>query len=426
MERAKVRHTTVSLLVAFAFLFHAGLAAGSEKALRLKKGARGDICVGCHDEFEEVLEKPYVHTPISEGDCTGCHNPHTSTNAMLLAAETGEMCLGCHDDMVPPEVQSTHQVFLEGKCISSHDPHSAEYEMNLRKPGSELCFECHEKLGEKIAENEFEHDPVTEDCLDCHNPHVSAASPNLLNDAQPALCIDCHEIDASLKAVHENYPVEKGRCTSCHDPHGSNMASILFDNVHEPVVEKECRECHGKATASAPFALNDSGFEICEGCHYDMVVDTLNKSRMHWPLLDEKGCINCHAPHASPQDSLLKEPMLLLCGRCHADTISRQERSPTEHPPIAEGACNECHSPHSSDNLFLVNESSYTVLCENCHEWQSHSTHPIGEKIIDPRNANVSLQCLSCHRTHGTEYERFLYFETTNEMCVQCHVEYRR
>jgi predicted CXXCH cytochrome family protein len=106
--------------------------------------------------------------------------------------------------------------------------------------------------------------------------------------------------------------------------------------------------------------------------------------------------------------------------------VARQARSQTEHPPIAEGACNECHSPHSSDNPFLATEATTIELCAKCHEWQSHSTHPIGEKIVDPRNANVTLQCLSCHRTHGTEYEHFLYFETTDETCIQCHSGLRR
>ena len=399
----------------------------NDEDFRLKSGARGELCVDCHDDFADRLEKPFVHTPITEGDCTGCHNPHTSNYEMLLAAESGEMCMECHDDLVPSETKSAHEVFVEGKCLSCHDPHAAENEMNLLKAGSALCFECHEALGKRIAENEFEHEPVVEDCLECHNPHVSAESSKLLKDAQPKLCLECHETDeASFKKVHKKYPVQKARCTSCHDPHGSSTAGLLFANVHEPVSDGKCDECHEGADSSVPFALQETGVELCEGCHYEEVVDAFNKKRVHWPLVDKKGCINCHAPHGSPEDSLLKEPMLVLCGRCHADTVARQERSQTEHPPVAEGECTECHSPHSSDSLFLVTESSYLDLCETCHEWQIHSTHPIGEKIIDPRNPNVTVQCLSCHRTHGTEFEHFIYFETTNDMCVQCHSEYRR
>jgi DmsE family decaheme c-type cytochrome len=394
---------------------------------RLKPGKITQVCVECHDEFEEILKRPFLHTPVAEGKCAGCHSPHTANYAMLLAAESGEICQTCHSAMFEGETKSAHQVFVEGKCSSCHDPHGAKNKMNLIRAGSELCTECHKKLGERIAANKFEHDPVTDSCVECHNPHSSKKSVRLLVDAQPSLCLDCHDAaDASFQQVHQNYPVQKARCTACHDPHGSNTAGILYDNVHEPVAERACGECHSKPTSSSPLALKDVGSKTCEGCHYDLVADALNKSRVHWPLLDDKGCVNCHAPHASSEDALLKGPLVEVCGQCHADTVERQVRSQTEHPPIAEGKCSECHSPHSSDNVFLANQATTIELCAKCHEWQTHSTHPIGAEVVDPRNANVTLQCLSCHRTHGTEYEHFLYFEKTDETCIQCHVDFRR
>jgi DmsE family decaheme c-type cytochrome len=416
------------LLGAAAFIsVFAGASADAANDFRLKPGAITKVCTECHDEFAEILKRPYLHTPIKKGECAGCHNPHTSKHDMLLSAESGEICQSCHEEMFEGETKSVHQVFVEGKCSSCHDPHGAKNENNLVRSGSELCIECHRDLTERIATNEFEHDPVTDSCVECHNPHTSKKSVKLLVDAQPSLCLDCHEAnDASFRQVHKNYPVQKARCTACHDPHGSNTAGLLFDNVHEPVGERACGECHAKPTSSSPFALKDVGLKLCEGCHYDLVVDALNKKTVHWPMLDDKGCVNCHAPHASPEDFLLKAPQREVCGRCHADTVARQARSLTPHPPVAEGACNECHSPHSSDNAFLAAEATTIEVCAKCHEWQTHSTHPIGENVVDPRNANVTVQCLSCHRTHGTEYEHFLYFETTDETCVQCHTNLRR
>ena len=427
MSRAKSLHLLASLSLACVLSLSSVKPGFAANEFRLKAGAEGKICVTCHEEFADVLKKRFVHTPVAERECSGCHNPHTSKHEMLLAAESGEICRDCHEDLFTEKALSSHDVFVEGKCASCHDPHAADNAMNLIRSGSALCFECHKELGERISGNEFEHEPVTKSCLECHNPHTSTRSAKLLKDVQPALCLDCHKTGkASFRKAHENYPVEKARCSSCHDPHGSNTRHILFDNVHEPVSDRECEECHDRSNASSPFALKDSGYEICEGCHYETVTEAFNKKRIHWPVVDEVGCVNCHAPHASSEDALLKAPMLVVCGRCHADTVARQERSQTKHPPVAEGECAECHSPHGSDNLMLASEASYLELCGECHEWQAHSTHPIGEEIIDPRNENITLQCLSCHRTHGTEYEHFLYFETTNDMCVQCHSEYRR
>jgi predicted CXXCH cytochrome family protein len=48
----------------------------------------------------------------------------------------------------------------------------------------------------------FEHAPVEESCLNCHNPHGSR-SVKLLNEKVPNLCQDCHDA-----AQHP------GRCTT--------------------------------------------------------------------------------------------------------------------------------------------------------------------------------------------------------------------
>jgi predicted CXXCH cytochrome family protein len=88
--------------------------------------------------------------------------------------------------------------------------------------------------------------------------------------------------------------------------------------------------------------------------------------------------------------------------------------------------CSACHSPHASDNVFLMTQKSTIELCGSCHDWQKHATHPIGEKIVDKRNKNLTVQCLSCHRAHGTEYKQMIPFSTITELCTQCHVEYKR
>jgi predicted CXXCH cytochrome family protein len=420
--------SNIALTLAAVLIFLlAGAAVSQADKFKLKTGAMGQLCLTCHVSFQEKMKKKHLHTPLANGECTGCHNPHTSTHGKLMAADPKGICFNCHDRMAPDRAASVHQDVAAGNCTACHDPHAADNKANLVRAGSKLCFGCHEELGKKIGGNKFAHAPVAGNCLSCHTPHASAKNPRLLIADDPALCLKCHQTGgASFKKVHLNYPVEKGRCTSCHNPHGSSTRAILYDNVHPPVSNKMCGQCHAEATAAKPFELKSTGFQLCQGCHYDMMNDALNAKRLHWPLVDSKGCINCHSPHASPEPGLLKKPQLKLCGDCHGDTVARQERAPTKHPPIADGECSSCHSPHGSDNLFILNKPSVIEVCSTCHEWQTHSTHPIGEKVIDPRNKNLTLQCLSCHRTHGTEYKHFIYFDTVQELCVQCHTQFRR
>ena len=91
-----------------------------------------------------------------------------------------------------------------------------------------------------------------------------------------------------------------------------------------------------------------------------------------------------------------------------------------------EGKCNACHMPHGSDNPYLFTETKDIEVCAKCHEYQKHSTHPIGQDVKDPRNANVTLDCSSCHRAHGTQYEHMFPFATYTFLCVQCHTDMRR
>jgi predicted CXXCH cytochrome family protein len=55
-----------------------------------------------------------------------------------------------------------------------------------------------------------------------------------------------------------------------------------------------------------------------------------------------------------------------------------------------------------------------------------HSSHPLGPKFTDPRNPNRTLDCLSCHRAHGTEHKHLLPTAKSTELCVQCHERFKR
>jgi predicted CXXCH cytochrome family protein len=137
-------------------------------------------------------------------------------------------------------------------------------------------------------------------------------------------------------------------------------------------------------------------------------------------------CQNCHNPHASREPDLLKEPQIVLCGECHRDTIVRLDKSAAKHKPAVEGECTKCHLPHSSNNVSLLDNTNVNNLCGTCHDWQKHSSHPIGEKAVDQRNRNLKMDCISCHAPHGSDHKRFAWYDTKMELCVQCHEQFKR
>jgi len=444
----KLTRKLLLLFLAIALISAAAIAYSQNK-FKLKPDAKGKLCLNCHDKFKEKLKSQFIHTPVKAGDCSECHNPHSSSHGKLLDEDPNKVCNKCHEGIVPKNPKSSHKVVMEGNCVKCHDPHASNNKFALLKAGNELCFSCHKTIGDAVTKAKFKHNPVEKGCLNCHEPHASTKGQHLLKNDLVALCVSCHRTDqASFSKQHMDYPVAKSDCSSCHDPHGSNRAGILFDNVHQPVANKLCNQCHEGSTSPDALKTKKAGFELCRGCHNTMMSDTFNKNRIHWPLLDKKGCLSCHEAHASKEKKLLVTNVVSLCGTCHKDTMEKQakyaemdkqekaavaaskgkiqEKGAFGHNPVMEGNCLACHAPHASDSVFLMSNPSQTELCGTCHEWLKHSSHPIGDKIIDSRNKNLTVQCLSCHRSHGTGYRYLNPFPTVTDLCVQCHKKYKR
>ena len=399
----------------------------TQEEFKLKPGAKGKVSVTCHVDFEDKLTLPSVHTPVRAGNCADCHSPHASDHGKLLAEEPEKICLLCHVDRLPKDAKSVHQPVLEGHCNKCHDPHASKNRNNLLAGGNDLCLGCHKELAAAIQKAQFKHNPVEKNCLQCHDPHASSKSGFLLRKEEAALCVSCHDPRQPVFAKqHMGYPVAKGRCTSCHDPHGSSNRAILWASVHPPVQSKMCAQCHLDASSPDALKTKKRGLEVCRSCHSDLINQVFASKRLHWPVADKVGCLNCHGPHATQEKPLLKMPMKPLCGTCHADTIKRQQNSPTKHPPIDAGECTSCHAPHGSDNVLLFTASSRIEVCGACHDWKEHSAHPIGEKAIDPRNKSLTVECGSCHRAHGTPFKYFTHFDNKADLCVQCHADFRR
>lgn len=402
-------------------------ASSQQNPYRLKETDQKKLCLTCHTDFQQILQKKFVHTAVQTGECTGCHSPHDSSHDKLLSVGRREICASCHGTMIPPKARSVHKVVADGDCTKCHDPHASNYPANLVAAGNDLCVTCHKDLGDAIAKAKFQHPPVGKGCVTCHDPHGSAESVRLLKAKVPALCLGCHKPDnPTFVARHMKYPVAKADCTTCHDPHGSNQPGLLLNNVHPPLASRQCDLCHQRPDSATPFATRKPGYELCQDCHADMVKATLAKGHLHWPVADKKGCVNCHSPHASRHDKLLREDVPALCGNCHADTLKRSAAVSFKHKPVADGQCLACHSPHSSDGVYLFKDPSVNTLCATCHDYKTHSAHPLGDKAVDPRNKNLRVDCLSCHKGHGTDYKWMLLAATNVELCTRCHKQFAR
>jgi DmsE family decaheme c-type cytochrome len=424
--------TTIALLLgALVLVLPSGVQAQSAaqaQKFKLKQGAVGQACLECHATFQDTLKKPFVHTPVKSKNCIGCHNPHAAQHGKLLDATPSETCKACHADIVPAQAKSVHRPVEEKGCVSCHDPHASASKANLLKPGNELCAQCHKPVVEQATKSKYKHRPVEQGCTNCHNPHGTAKTEDLLKQDVPGLCVKCHKTDGAIFVKqHMGYQVGASQCTSCHDPHGSDKRGMLYNKVHAPVAKQMCNQCHEPPGSPKKFQTKQVGVELCRGCHAQKMNEFFDKNRLHVPVVQGQACLNCHNPHASKDAGLIRRGgQLAACGQCHADTIKRQKLSPTKHEPVKDGQCSACHDPHSSNNALFMTNTNTVEACGACHDWLKHSSHPMGEKFVDPRNKNLQVQCLSCHRSHGTEYKHMMPYPTTSDLCTKCHEKFKR
>lgn len=361
----------------------------------------------CHPKFGK--EATYVHGPVGAGVCISCHNPHGSFEPLQLERTGQELCFVCHEVKTEEFEQEVVHPPAEDGCIDCHDPHQSNMRFQLRGDGetaSSLCFECHE---EEMFTQKHQHEPVdTGDCIACHSPHASPNEKLLIAPLQGGtLCFECHDgIEEQLAMTNTHAPVEED-CSTCHDPHSS----------------------------ANPFQLMVPTKELCESCHREESPDVytaIDTAKVQHEPVARGECTQCHIPHGSEVDSLLKGKGIELCGSCHEDLAYDIAESENLHGPVLTGSCNECHNVHGSEfsRLLVRNfpEDFYTGykpekydLCYGCHNKDTARTKSTTD-LTNFRDGDNNLHflhvnrkkgrnCIACHDPHASQQAKHVRYE---------------
>ena len=236
-------------------------------------------------------------------------------------------------------------------------------------------------------------------CENCHGPgsaHAAAgggrgvggimsfeADDPRTSEEKNSICLACHERgDRTLwqGSVHE----ERGlACVNCH----TIMKSVSRKNQLK--------------TAWEP--------DTCFQCHKDRRAQMFRSS--HMPMREGKiVCSDCHNPHGSITESLLKKDLINdVCYTCHAE-----KRGPFlfEHEPVREN-CDNCHDPHGSINEYSL-KMQRPRLCNECHNLMDNYCWPdfqsmhwvnrakIAISLFTARTA-LAVHCSRGDRRHGSK-----------------------
>jgi len=187
-------------------------------------------------------------------------------------------------------------------------------------------------------------------------------------------------------------------CLSCHDKGDRNYWQ---GSAHESR-DVACTDCHTvMARVSVKGQLKtEREVETCYQCHKDRRMQAQRSS--HMPLREGKmTCTNCHNPHGSASDAMLKEASVNdNCYTCHAE-----KRGPFlwEHPPVREN-CLNCHEAHGSNHEYLL-KVQRPRLCQDCHSIGHASQSPLV-------NTAFNRSCQNCHsQIHGSNHPSGVLFQ---------------
>lgn len=326
-----------------------------------KRAVASSICTSCHtphgSETKAMLLSAKQHVPFAERSCASCHRQGTIARTKPKAT----ICFACHDEKRFTGT-SVHSAVKQGKCTGCHEPHLSPRDKLVRNEGPALCVTCHAAIKAKI-ESAGAHPPAREDCTTCHDPHQSNQGFQL-HEAVPSLCITCHDAsDKALVARHLGADMTRIDCVSCHDPHGSaEKPLITTGSIHMPFRERSCKSCH---TGGAKEIVSAGTKDLCLACHGE-IRTLISEAKVSHPAMEMAECTECHAPHASKQDHLIKFAGGAECTSCHSD--KSPDKDEVQHGAIGLFGCRGCHEPHGGNRARLLRADSPTALCLGCHD----------------------------------------------------------
>jgi len=267
--------------------------------------------------------------------------------------------------------------------------------------GAQVCMGCH--VAQAAAFNQTQMGRVFRNprnaqeranCETCHGPgslHVKAGGGRGVGG------IISFRLDDNSRTIEEN----NGICLTCHE---RGDRTYWKGSPHEKR-DVACGNCHQVMQRVSPkFQLaKGTELETCFQCHKDKRTQALRSA--HMPLREGKmTCSDCHNPHGSVGDSLLKEVSINdVCYKCHAE-----KRGPFlyDHPPVREN-CLNCHNPHGTNNEYMLNVAR-PRLCQQCHTLGGHAQpgNPFSRFMAGNSCQNCHSQIHGSNNPSGARFQR--------------------
>jgi hypothetical protein len=343
------------------------------------------------------------------------------------AAFSSIACDKCHEfDRPPPAIDAATGALLVhgngadcGQCHTAGGPTWANFTAFNHSPLPDSCLDCHEtKRPAALVNGNMLHTyPGVGDCVACHAAGAGVAwtGGTFSHVPLPGSCAECHSAERPTAIIggfsHEAAGL--GDCGACHFSPGVTWADGFFTHVPAPA---KCSTCHAGTRPTGP--VGTPPFDHALGGMGD--------------------CKSCHQPFSATQrdwsgGSFSHSPAPTSCNDCHLDIrpVGPAGSPPFDHANGGTGDCVSCHLPKSATQTdwsgASFSHSPTPASCLSCHIGD-RPTGAVGNPAFDHAIAGTG-DCKSCHAVKSATKNDWTGGNFSHNpapaTCIDCHLAQR-
>ena len=249
-------------------------------------------CTSCHDPHQSASPKlmaRFVHPPFAEKSCDVCHAPAKDGKVVLTQPNVKDLCVTCHSDKAELiQKAKVQHPGAAGDCTDCHSPHASPYPGLPKSNPVSICLDCHTDLAEQGTKAHLHQPAFEQGCATCHEPHGGENQHLERAATVNALCLECHGPDAEPKKLEsehlvtifggnvrlpENY-FSKVKLLPLKYDHGHPteqhpVADVINRKTKTPI-PINCLTCHQPHSGKEQGMLvkdQKNNMDFCKGCH---------------------------------------------------------------------------------------------------------------------------------------------------------------
>ncbi len=257
------------------------------------------VCTQCHDPHQSAepkLMQAFLHMPFESKSCDSCHQPAKDGKVVLTNTDTRAICLTCHGDKGEQiDKAKVQHPGAAGECIACHNPHGGKTPGFLQPDPVQACLACHSDQAEGMKKAHLHQPAYKQGCATCHEPHGGDNEHLLRAKTVNALCLECHGPDSTpvkneadhtltifngaVKLPEDFYsknkvvvlPLKYGRG---HPVDGHPVSDVMDpSNINKVLTPINCLTCHQPHSSAQPDLLvkdQANNMAFCASCHKNL------------------------------------------------------------------------------------------------------------------------------------------------------------